>query len=98
MLSLYLARIEDLRHDDFVKIDRAACHHVALPTAGALLKLGLSPVATRLHLRTRVRCAGGGARGRADVSVKYNRKSGGAGERRSRRPLSPVQTRDTATD
>src|SRR6266852_2815694 len=32
MLSLYLARIEDLGRSDFVKVDCAACHHVALLT------------------------------------------------------------------
>jgi len=43
MQPLYLARIEDLGRGDFVKIDCAACHHVALLTPEALLKLGLSP-------------------------------------------------------
>jgi hypothetical protein len=33
MLPLYLARIEDLGQSDFVKVDCAACHHVALPPA-----------------------------------------------------------------
>jgi hypothetical protein len=28
----YLARIEDLRHGDLIKVDCAACHHVALLT------------------------------------------------------------------
>jgi hypothetical protein len=32
MLALYAARIEDLGVGDFVKIDCAACHHVALLT------------------------------------------------------------------
>jgi hypothetical protein len=30
MLPLYAARIEDLGQSDFVKVDSAACHHVAL--------------------------------------------------------------------
>jgi len=34
MLPLYAARIEDL--GDFVKVDCAACHHVALLTPGAM--------------------------------------------------------------
>ena len=29
MQPLYLARIEDLRRGDLVKVDCAACHHVA---------------------------------------------------------------------
>jgi hypothetical protein len=45
MLPLYLARIEDLGQSDFVKVDCAACHHVALLTPAFLLKLGLSPLA-----------------------------------------------------
>jgi hypothetical protein len=32
MLPLYLARIEDLGRGDFVKVDCAACYHVALLT------------------------------------------------------------------
>jgi hypothetical protein len=40
---LYLARIEDLGRSDFVKVDCAACHHVALLTPEFLLRLGLSP-------------------------------------------------------
>ena len=43
MLPLYLARIEDLGRGDFVKVDCAACHHVALLTPDFLLRLGLSP-------------------------------------------------------
>ena len=43
MLPLYLARIEDLGRGDVVKVDCAACHHVALLTSAALLRLGLSP-------------------------------------------------------
>jgi hypothetical protein len=42
MLPLYAARIEDLRPGDFVKVDCAACHHVALLTPEALLRGGLS--------------------------------------------------------
>ena len=30
MMPLYAARIEDLGQGDFVKVDCAACHHVAL--------------------------------------------------------------------
>jgi hypothetical protein len=38
MLPLYAARIEDLGPGDFVKIDCAACHHVALLSAEVLLR------------------------------------------------------------
>ena len=61
MQPLYLARIEDLRQSDFVKVDCTACHHVALLTPGALLKLGLSPDTKVLDLKVRVRCRGCGA-------------------------------------
>jgi len=38
MLPLYATRIEDLGQGDFVKVDCAACHHVALLTPEALLR------------------------------------------------------------
>jgi ribosomal protein S27E len=75
MLPLYAARIEDLGQGDFVKVDCAACHHVALLTQGALLKLGFSPQAKVLDLKERVRCRGCGKRGRAVVSIKWARGS-----------------------
>ena len=55
MQPLYLARIEDLRHGDLVKVDCAACHHVALLTPEFLLRLGLYPEAKVLDLKDRVR-------------------------------------------
>jgi hypothetical protein len=45
MLPLYSAWIEDLEPGEFVKVDCAACHHVALLTPEALLRVGLSPAA-----------------------------------------------------
>jgi hypothetical protein len=48
-----LARIEDLRHSDLVKVDCATCHHVALLTPEFLLRLGLSPHAKVLDLKDR---------------------------------------------
>jgi ribosomal protein S27E len=68
MLPLYAARIEDLGQGDFVKVDCAACHHVALLTPAFLLCLGLSPQTKVLDLKGRVRCRGCGKRGRAVVS------------------------------
>jgi hypothetical protein len=69
MQPLYLARIEDLGRGDFVRVDRTACHHVALLTPEFLLRLGLSPWAKVLDLKARVRCRGCGARGQAVVSI-----------------------------
>jgi hypothetical protein len=43
MQPLYLARIEDLGRSDFVKVDCAACQHVALLTPDFLLRLGARP-------------------------------------------------------
>jgi ribosomal protein S27E len=74
MQPLYVARIEDLGQSDFVKVDCAACHHVALLTPVFLLKLGLSPHAKVLDLKQRVRCRGCGARGRAVVSIRWRRE------------------------
>ena len=54
MLPLYAARIEDLGPGEFVKVDCAACHHVALLTPEALLRAGLS-------LRSRFSTSKGGS-------------------------------------
>jgi hypothetical protein len=54
MLPLYAARIEDLGPGDFVKVDCAACHHVALLPPEALLRVGLSPGAKVLDLKGRL--------------------------------------------
>jgi hypothetical protein len=74
MLPLYAARIGDLGVGDFVKIDCAACHHVALLTSEGLLRLGLSPAAKVLDLKGRFRCRGCGRTGRAVVSVKWRER------------------------
>jgi hypothetical protein len=50
MLPLYAARIEDLGRGDLVKVDCAACDHVALLTPEALMRGGLSPAAKVLDL------------------------------------------------
>jgi hypothetical protein len=71
MLPLYAARIEDFGRGDFVKVDCAACHHVALLTPEALLRAGLGPAAKVLELKGRLRCRGCGVKGRAVVSVKW---------------------------
>jgi hypothetical protein len=71
VLPLYAARIEDLGPGEFVKVDCAACHHVAVLTPEALLRVGLSPAAKVLGLKGRLRCRGCGRKGRAIVSVKW---------------------------
>jgi hypothetical protein len=40
MLPLYAARIEDLERGDLLKVDCAACHHVALLTPQILYASG----------------------------------------------------------
>ena len=74
MLPLYAARIEDLGQGDFVKVDCAACRHVALLSPEFLLRRGLSLQTKVLDLKERVR--GCGKRGRAAVSIKWRRQSG----------------------
>jgi hypothetical protein len=59
----------------FVKVDGAACHHVALLTPEALLRVGLSPAAKVLDLKGRLRCRGCGRKGRAVVSIKWRGQS-----------------------
>jgi hypothetical protein len=68
---LYAARIEDLGPGDFVKVDCAACHHVALLTPETLLRAGLSPAAKLLDIKGRLRCRGCGRKGRAVVSIRW---------------------------
>jgi hypothetical protein len=63
MMPLYAARIGDLGTGDFVKVDCAACHHVALLTPQALLRGGLSPGVKVLDLKGRLRAAAAGGRG-----------------------------------
>jgi len=58
----------------FVKVDCAACHHVALLTPEFLLRLGVNPWAKVLDLKERVRCRGCGASGRAVVSIRCRRE------------------------
>jgi ribosomal protein S27E len=72
MLPLYAARIEDLGPGEFVKVDCAACHHVALLTPEALPRVGLSPAAKVLDLKGRLRCRGCGRKG-----WPWSRLSGG---------------------
>ena len=71
MLPLYATRIEDLGVGDFVKVDCAACHHVALLTPEALLRAGLSAAAKVLDLKGRLRCRGCGRKRRAVVLIKW---------------------------
>jgi hypothetical protein len=71
MLPLYAVRIEDLGQIDFVTVDCAACHHIALLTPEFLLRLGLNLPTKVLDLKERVRCRGCGKRGRAVVSIKW---------------------------
>ena len=71
MLPLYAVRIENLGRGDFVKVDCAACHHVALLTPEALVRAGLSPAAKVLDIKGRFRCRGCGRKGRAVVSIKW---------------------------
>jgi ribosomal protein S27E len=73
MVPLYAARIEDLGPGDFVKVDCAACSHTALLTPASLARLGLGQREKVLDLKDRVRCRGCGKRGRAVVSIKWQR-------------------------
>jgi hypothetical protein len=61
-----------------VKVDCASCHHIALLTRDALLKVGLSRGAKVLGLKGRLRCRGCGAKGRAVVSIKWRAQGTGA--------------------
>jgi hypothetical protein len=73
MVPLYAASIEDLGPGDIVKVDCAACGHTALLTPAFLARHGLEPHHRVLDLKDRVRCRGCGVRGRAVVSIKWER-------------------------
>jgi hypothetical protein len=73
MVPLYLAKVEDLGSGDFVKIDCAACGHTALLTPASLARPGLGPQLKVLDLKDRVRCRACGVRGRAVVSIRWER-------------------------
>jgi hypothetical protein len=68
---LYAARVEELGQGNFVKVDCAACHHVAWLTPKALLRAGLSTRAKILDLKGR----GCGRKGRAVVSIRWRGQS-----------------------
>jgi hypothetical protein len=57
-----------VKSGDFVKVDCAASHHVALLTPEALLKARLSLAAKVLDLKGQLRC---GRKGRALVSIAW---------------------------
>jgi hypothetical protein len=72
MVSLYAARIEDLRPGDFVRAECLACGHDELIPAGALLQGLRLPATTRvLDLELRLRCRECDARGKAVVSIRW---------------------------
>jgi hypothetical protein len=86
MLPLYATRIEDLGQGDFVKVDCAACHHVALLTPEALLRAGLSAAAKVLDSKggsvPRVRKEGaGGGFGEGAGAGRVSARSGQRGVR-----------------
>jgi hypothetical protein len=72
MVPLYAARIENLGHGDFVKVECAGCGHDVLIPASALLQgLGLAPTYRVLDLQPRLRCRECDARGKAVVSIRW---------------------------
>ena len=75
MQPLYLARIEDLGHGDLVKVDCAACHHVALLTPAFLLRLSISSRPKYSTSKSGFGDRGCGAKGRAVVSEKWGRQT-----------------------
>jgi hypothetical protein len=76
MLPLYAARIEDLGLGDLVKVDCAACHHVALLTPEGLRRCAR---AASLRPRTSIR----GRRGYSDHLSEADPANGAASMRSS---------------
>jgi hypothetical protein len=73
MVPLYAARIQDLGHGDFVKVECAACGHVELLAADKLRIKGLPlpPYTPVLDLEPRLRCRECDAKGKAVVTIKW---------------------------
>jgi hypothetical protein len=73
MEPLYAARIQDLGHGDFVKVECMACGHVELlaPDKLRIKGLPLAPYTPVLDLERWLRCRECEARGTAVVSIKW---------------------------
>ena len=73
MLPLYAARIQDLGHGDFVKVECIGCGHVGLlaPDKLRIKGLTLPPYTPVLDLEPRLRCRECDTRGKAVVSIKW---------------------------
>jgi hypothetical protein len=71
MRPLYDARISDLGPGDFVQVE-CACGHRELLTAHMLATAGLPPYEVIVQLGRRMRCRECDAKGRVDISIKWN--------------------------
>lgn len=91
MLPLHAARLSDLGQGDFVKVDCAACHHVALLTPEALVRMGLLPATKVLDLNSRLRCRECGSKG----GGRWFRSPGEIGIRDKRDVLPSSKQRDS---
>ena len=73
MVPLYAARVCDLKPGDFVVVECGACGHDGLIHPSALPSLGLGPDERVVDLAPRLRCRGCDARGKAVVSIKWEK-------------------------
>jgi hypothetical protein len=72
MVPLYAARIEDLRPDDFVRVECTACgHDEMIPQVGLLVGWRLPPYMRVLDLEPRLRCRECDGKGKAVVSIEW---------------------------
>jgi hypothetical protein len=77
MKALYAARIQDLGPSDFVKVECIACGHVELLASDQLRIKGQTPppYTPVLDLERKLRCRECDAKGKAVVSVKWEKAS-----------------------
>jgi hypothetical protein len=73
MVPLYAARVQDLGHGDFLKVECTACRHVERlsPDKLRVKRLPLPAYTLVLDLEPRLRCRECDARGKAVVSIKW---------------------------
>lgn len=71
MKALYATRLKDLRPGDFVVIECACGHSIALPPSSLREGLRLSPDTKIVDLAPKLRCRECDERGKAVVSVRW---------------------------
>ena len=89
MVPLYAARLEDLGLGNLVRLE-CACGRTAVFTPAMLRTAGVEPAEKVVDLESRFRCRECDARGKAAVSIKWERQV----ERADSRPRDSSRSRE----